>query len=263
MTSFVSSNYKTMAISTLKNETSKSKNRDFLNSPITDPMSTSVYHKYPFIYPMGPGPKYAIKHEVHSRRGCNPSWQVLKPQPIELFNSLDIVNSNRCMDEGIMGPTCGPVKGVAVQEQPPNLCTDMLPYCAVGCALELEIWNPSSFARKEGFNIGSKMYIVFKTDCLAHVLFGGEVTHAEYKWERAVFTGYSTVTLRWPLESGFGTNFVVELRAGTQDYGTAYTQLGMANYRLLCHKKFRGRNWENSLYSLAIAPASICSVCNA
>jgi hypothetical protein len=241
-----------MSLLTTNNKISEFETRGFLNRPITDPMSTSVYNKYPFIFTNSyPGEKYAIKHKVQSQRGCNPSWQVLEPQPKELFNSLDMVNSNKCLNQGIMGPVCGPVEGVALQEQPPNMCTDLLPFRPVGCSMELEIWNPSSDSRKAGLKIGSKIFLFFKNDCVANVIFNGEVSYANYKWERAVFTGYATITLNSKSESVFGKNFTIELRSGTESYGTAYTPFGLANYQLLCTKKFKEREWKNSLYSLS------------
>src|SRR3990167_7800906 len=134
------------------------------------------------------------------------------------------------------GPMCNVVHGIPEQEQPTNTCTDMLPWSLVNKTLLLQFC--ASTQNTEAEPLSSLYRIVFQSDCECDLVSCGHTVRCSYQWYRdwntqigelfiSTLNGAPLLMSAAPMKIYKALS--VELRAGTQSYGTAYCEAGFAN----------------------------------
>jgi hypothetical protein len=124
--------------------------------------------------------------------------------------------------------------GIPEQEQPLDLCTDLLPsypWSPQG-KIKFQLSSVSNVARSYGFTIPDWFEFSFLSRDKGLLSFNHkkDPLFVNYTWQRSVSTNVGFLTIQF---QGYVFNDLnLELRASTQSYGTAYSELGFANYTL-------------------------------
>jgi len=168
------------------------------------PMITTPYEQYPQYEPTDLVSNYGIS--------CDTYCEALDKPVVAL----------PCMQNNLGNERYGN----PVQEQPLDMCTDLVPSFPwlLGCKLTLQLNSVSNVSRVIGLTIPSKIEFLFLTRDLGILVLENVTLPSAYKWNRSVSTNIAFLTI---------VDFTeFELRASTPHYGTCYSNLGFANYSL-------------------------------
>lgn len=184
--------------------------------PVRSPLLTTPYEQYPYLeLPSKPKPTSEGQFEDFAIT-CNTYQQDV---PVYLPCTYNTLGDERY--------------GIPEQEQPLDMCTDMLPshpWLHKGRRIKLVLNSVSNVARQYDLTIGDELEVEFLTRADALLILKHKTVPIHYVWDRSVSTGIAFFTLQFP---GFVFNdLTFELRASSPNYGTAYSPLGFANYEM-------------------------------
>ena len=186
------------------------------------PMITTPYEQYPQYEPNDVQDYYGIT--------CGTYCEALNKPVVAL----------PCMQNNIGNERYGN----PVQEQPLDMCTDLIPSFPwlLGCKLVMQLSSVSNVSRALGLTIPSKLEFVFLTRDVGLLVLETVTLPAAYKWTRSVSTNLAYFSIQDFTE--------FELRASTPHYGKCYSNLGFANYSLEYERCTAKQLLPHSVYTI-------------
>jgi hypothetical protein len=140
--------------------------------------------------------------------------------------------------------------GIPEQEQPLDLCNDLLPsypWLNQG-TIKFLLSSVSNTARHYDLTIGDTFHVLFETRHTGKLVLKHKTVPVYYTWERSISSGIAYLTLEFP--SFLFSDLKLELRASTPSYGTAYSPLGFCNYELRYPRCTAQQYLPHSVYSI-------------
>jgi hypothetical protein len=142
--------------------------------------------------------------------------------------------------------------GIPEQEQPLDLCTDLLPshpwLSPQGGHIKFVLSSVSNVARQFDLTISDSFEVHFVTRDTGYMVLKQKTVPIAYTWDRSVST--SVAFLHINFQSFLFADLDLELRASAPDYGTAYTPLGFCNYELHYKRCTAQQLLPHSVYSI-------------